>query len=59
MTIEEAKIYLSIQVELKHRLGKEFEAKCLQLGLEALARLDKYRQDGEEMRFTLLPSESK
>ena len=36
MTIDEAKICLSIQVEVKHRLGKDYEAKALQLGLEPL-----------------------
>lgn len=36
MTIDEAKICLSIQVEVKHRLGKDFEARALQMGLEAL-----------------------
>ena len=30
-----------------------------QLSIEALRRLKKYRQDGEEMRFTPLPGETK
>ena len=58
MTIDEAKIYLSIQVELKHRLGKDFEAKCLQLGLEALKRVKECRYPAYPDFMKLLPSET-
>ena len=44
MKLEEAKICLSIQVEVKHRLGKDYEAKALQLGLEALIAVERARK---------------
>lgn len=44
MTIDDAKVCLSIQVEVKHRLGKAYEAHAIQLGLEALRRLEQARE---------------
>ena len=59
MKIEEAKICLSIQVEVKHRLGKDYEAKALQLGLEALGRLEEHRKEQMDVTERLLPNETK
>lgn len=58
MTINEAKICLSIQVEVKHRLGKDYEAKALQLGVEALKAWEEHRGSGSLMDPLLLPSET-
>jgi len=59
MTIEEAKICLSIQVEVKHRLGKDYEAKALQLGVEAIRAVEKARQGVLIDNVGKLPSEDK
>ena len=59
MKIEEAKIYLSIQVEVKHRLGKDYEANALQLGLEALQAVEKARRNIPIDNVGKLPSETK
>ena len=59
MTIDEAKICLSIQVEVKHRLGKDYEAKALQLGLEALSRIQAYREVKLSDDYFKLPGETK
>ena len=59
MTIDEAKICLSIQLEVKHRLGKDYEATALQLGIEALKRVQssEYGRSGDKRHY--LPSEIK
>ena len=59
MTINEAKICLSIQVEVKHRLGKDYEANALQLGIEALKWVERYRPDNKIDRWGLLSGETK
>ncbi|KKN12105.1 hypothetical protein LCGC14_1019760 [marine sediment metagenome] len=59
MKIGDAKICLSIQLEFKLRLGKDYEAKALQLGLEALKRLEEHRTEQMDVTERLLPSESK
>lgn len=59
MKIEEAKICLLIQVEVKYRLGKDFEATALQLGIEALKRVEANRKEGGSFGVPLLPFESK
>lgn len=58
MTINEAKICLSIQIEVKHRLGKDYEATALQLGLEALQRVESNEFDRAEDKHHKLPSET-
>ena len=59
MKLEEAQICLSIQVEVKHRLGKDYEAIALQLGSEALSFLIRWRDKAEIQPYPLLPSETK
>lgn len=59
MTIDEAKICLSIQLEVKHRLGKDFEANALQLGIEALKRIEAARLQWTNSPLHLLPGETK
>jgi len=44
MTLEEAMTDLSIQREVKKRLGKTYEAKSLGVGIEALKRLKQLRE---------------
>jgi len=58
MTITEAIIYLSIQIELKHRLGKDFEANALQLAIEALKFTKGLRNTGAMPTYALLPGET-
>lgn len=58
MTINEAIICLSIQLEVKHRQGKDFEANALQLGIEALKRCRVIKQESVLKPFTLLPGET-
>jgi hypothetical protein len=58
VTIDEAKICLSIQLEVKHRLGKDYEAKALQLGIEALKRTKDYRRWKPHEQLDLLPGET-
>ena len=58
MTIDEAKICLSIQVEVKHRLGKDYEAKAIQLGLEALKRYQDLRSQRVILNWERLPNET-
>ena len=59
MTIEEARICLSIQVEVKHRLGKDYEAKALQLGIEALKWVERYRPDNKIDKWGTLSGETR
>ena len=59
MKLDEAKICLSIQVEVKHRLGKDYEAKALQLGLEALTAISADRCGDASLLNRPLPSETK
>jgi len=58
MTIDEAKICLSIQLEVKHRLGKDYEAQALQLGIEALKWIQYYRLKYYADTHKLLPGET-
>lgn len=58
MKIEVAKICLSILVEVKHRMGKDYEAKALQLGLEALTFIERMRINYPQFPYTPLPSET-
>lgn len=58
MTIEEAIICLSIQVEVKHRLGKDFEANALGLGIEALKAVKLWREEAVLGQPTHLPGET-
>lgn len=58
MKLTEAKICLSIQLEVKHRLGKDYEAKALQLGIEALKRFSVARKNNVDIRPTLLFGET-
>ena len=59
MKISEAKTCLSIQLEVKHRLGKDFEAKALKLGIEALKCIEEHRAEFGNIPYTGLPSETK
>ena len=59
MTINEAMICLSIQSEVKHRLGKDFEATALQLGIEALKCIIRSRDVYSRSSIYKLPSETK
>lgn len=58
MKIEEAQICLSIQLEVKHRLGKDYEAKALQLGIEALKCVLEIRHHPFPDEALQLPSET-
>lgn len=59
MTIDEAKICLSIQLAVKHRLGKGYDANALKLGIEALNRLVERRGFAIPADLNLLPGETK
>ena len=58
MIIDEAKICLSIQVEVKHRLGQDYVANALQLGVEALKYIDLARRSRDVRIIDKLPSET-
>jgi hypothetical protein len=58
MTIEEAMVSLSVQLEIKSRLGNEEAADALRLGIEALKRLQDNRKDPEFDHWVLLPGET-
>ena len=59
MNIEKAMICLSIQLEVKHRLGKDYEAKALQLGIEALKEILLLREYLHIPHLSQLPWETK
>ncbi len=59
MTIDEAITDLSIQKEVKQRLGKEHQAKALWLGIEALELLKEKRAFFGDRPELTLPSETK
>lgn len=58
MNIEEAKIELSIQLDVKRILRKEFQADALALGIEALQMIDWLRHDRDDPLAFGLPSET-
>lgn len=57
MTIDEAIKDLSIQLEVKNRVGAERAAAALQLGIEALKRLQRNR-GMKDARSEILPGET-
>jgi len=59
MTLGEAKTDLSIQLEVKRRLGKNREADALKLGIEALKQVEEYRTHHILSKVKLLPGETK
>lgn len=59
MTLEEAIINLSIQREVKRRLGKDLEANSIGLGIEALKREADFRLPKFKGHIRLLPGETK
>jgi len=59
MTLDEAIADLSIQLEEKHRLGKEYQATAIELGIEAIRRIKDARTYEVEVEKGLLPSETK
>ena len=58
MTIEQAMGSLSIQLEVKARLGKTTEHDAIKLGIEALKRIREYRKEYFQTSFRKLPSET-
>ncbi len=58
MKLEEAITDLSLQMEVKRRLGKSREADAVKLGIEALKRLQELRIDNPETAWQLLPGET-
>ena len=58
MTIEEALTDLSIQLEVKRKLGKNHQANALKLGIEALKRLYLQREHPKRKLNTLLVGET-
>ena len=44
MTIDEAMTDLSIQLEVKHSLGKNYQAEAIKLGIEALKCIKQVRE---------------
>jgi len=58
MTIDEAIVCLSIQREVKHQLGKEYEADALLLGIEALKHEEGQRDHRIPGWNTPLPGET-
>ena len=59
MTLDEAIMDLSIQLEVKHRLGKDYQANAIELGIEALKRLKEYREWHRSTADGPLPGETK
>jgi len=59
MTLDEAIADLSIQLEEKHRLGKEYQATAIELGIEALKRIQECRLADYMIKEDYLPSETK
>jgi hypothetical protein len=58
MTLDEAKADLSIQREVKRRLGIDHEAEALGLGYEALKQLKREREKGVGFWADRLPGET-
>lgn len=59
ITINEALISLSIQLEVKHRLEKNYEAKALKLGIEALKFFVEFQKVTGVSQDARLPGERK
>lgn len=59
MNLEKAIIDLSIQREVKRRLGKTYEAESLRLGIEGLKRHKEMSALVPAMPYPLLPGETK
>jgi hypothetical protein len=57
MKIEEAIVNLSIQLEVKSRLGKTQEADAVRLGIEALKRIQ-WEREHALYNSTALPNEA-
>lgn len=60
MTLDEAMTDLSIQREVKRRLGKDYQAESNGLGIEALKRVKDLRRDEPPFKTAdeLLPGET-
>ena len=58
ITIDEAMTDLSIQREVKRRLGKTHEADALGLGIEALKAVKKFQSMGSKINPLRLPGET-
>ena len=59
MTLEEAITDLSIQLEVKRRLGQSRQADAVKLGMEALERIVYLRKDMDSPDWMTLPGEIK
>lgn len=58
MTIDTAIVDLSIQLEVKRRLGKDHQANTIELGIEALKLIKKERKSPHRWFNSLLPGET-
>lgn len=59
ITIREAMAVLSVMVEVKRRLGQNYEAEAIGLGLKALGRIKQEREKTPDTTLTsLLEGES-
>lgn len=58
MTLESAIASLSVQLEVKNRLGKTEEANAIELGIEGLQRIQKQRKSLMKSEIVLLPTET-
>lgn len=58
MTLEEAMTDLSIQLEVKRRLGQSRQADAIKLGIEALKRLGEGRKVDHAFAWKRLPGET-
>ena len=59
MKLDEAITDLSIQREVKRRLGKTYEADSIGLGIEAMKEVLSFRKDPDHYKLELLPGETK
>jgi len=58
MTIDKAIADLSIQREVKRRLGKDYQADAIKLGIEALKRIQVLRSFPNREPLKSLPGET-
>ena len=58
MTLDEAMADLSIQLEVTYRLGKYYQANAIELGIEALKRIQECRLADYMIKEDYLPGET-